>query len=88
MTPEQRSRKLIDQQLDACGWIVQDYRQMNISAGLGVAIRQFSLSSGEADYLLYADCRAIGVLEDLYMLPNRLAGLASLRATILRQVND
>jgi type I site-specific restriction endonuclease len=26
MTPEQKARQKIDQQLDACGWIVQDYR--------------------------------------------------------------
>ncbi|MEN6367838.1 MAG: DEAD/DEAH box helicase family protein [Thermoguttaceae bacterium] len=63
MTPEERSRKLIDQQLDACGWIVQEYRQMNISAGLGVAVREFPLSTGEVDYLLYADGKAIGVAE-------------------------
>lgn len=36
---------------------------MNISAGLGVAVREFPLSTGEADYLLYADGRAIGVVE-------------------------
>jgi type I restriction enzyme R subunit len=63
MTPEEKSRKEIDAQLGQCGWLVQDYRQMNISASLGVAIREFSLSTGEADYLLYADGRAIGVVE-------------------------
>lgn len=36
---------------------------MNISAGLGVAVREFPLTSGFADYLLYADGKAIGVLE-------------------------
>jgi type I restriction enzyme R subunit len=63
MTPERKARQKIDQQLDACGWIVQDYRQMNISAGLGVAVREFPLSTGEADYLLYADAKAIGIIE-------------------------
>ena len=63
MTPEQKARQKIDQQLDACGWIVQDYRQMDISAGRGVAVREFPLSTGEADYLLYADGKAIGVIE-------------------------
>jgi len=43
--------------------MVQDYRQMNISAGAWVATREFPLSTGEADYLLYADGKAIGVVE-------------------------
>jgi type I restriction enzyme R subunit len=63
MTPEQKARQKIDQQLDQCGWVVQDYRQMDISAGRGVAVREFPLSTGEADYLLYADAKAIGVIE-------------------------
>ena len=63
MTPEQKARQKIDQQLDQCGWIVQDYRQMDISAGRGVAVREFPLSTGEADYLLYADAKASGVIE-------------------------
>ena len=36
---------------------------MNISAGLGVAVREFPLTTGDADYLLYADAKAIGVIE-------------------------
>lgn len=36
---------------------------MNLSAGLGVAVREFPLATGEADYLLYADGKAIGVVE-------------------------
>ena len=63
MTPEQKSRQQIDRQLEQAGWIVQDYRQMNISAGVGVAVREFPLNTGHADYMLYADARAIGVVE-------------------------
>src|SRR5438045_904247 len=63
MTPEQRARQRIDQQLEVSGWIVQDYRAMNISAGLGIAVREFPLKDGHADYMLYADARAIGVIE-------------------------
>ena len=36
---------------------------MNISAGAGVAVRAFPLETGEADYLLYADGKAVGVVE-------------------------
>jgi type I restriction enzyme R subunit len=63
MTPEEQARQHIDRQLAASGWIVQDCKTMNLSAGLGVAVREFPLKAGEADYLLYADCRALGVVE-------------------------
>ncbi len=63
MDPEQLARQEIDRQLEAAGWKVQSMSEMNISAGLGVAIREFPLKSGFADYLLYADGRAIGVVE-------------------------
>ena len=63
-TPEQEARDLIDSQLAACGWIVQDRDATDIDAGRGVAIREFPLEGGdEADYLLYADGKAIGVVE-------------------------
>ena len=35
---------------------------MNISAG-PVAVREFPLSTGFADYLLYVDAKAIGIIE-------------------------
>jgi type I restriction enzyme R subunit len=62
-TPEQQSRLEIDRQLAAAGWLVQDYRQLNISAGRGITVREFPLSTGAADYLLYVDGRAIGIVE-------------------------
>lgn len=54
MTPEEAARQEIDRQLRQFGWIVQDYSQMNISAG-PVAIREFPLTTGSADYMLYVD---------------------------------
>src|SRR5438270_4725398 len=63
MTPEQRARQRIDGQFEACGWIPQDRKAMNIYASLGVAVREFPLGEGEADYLLYADGKVIGVVE-------------------------
>ncbi len=63
MTPEQESRQSIDRQLEQAGWIVQDFRQMNITAGRGVAVREYPLTTGFADYMLYADSKAIGVVE-------------------------
>lgn len=63
MTPEQKARQQIDLLLTQAGWVVQDYADMNLQAGLGVAVREFPLSTGAADYLLYADEKALGVVE-------------------------
>jgi len=63
MTPEDAARRDIDRQLGQCGWVVQDRSAMNISAAPGVAVREFPMKTGEADYLLYAAGKAIGVVE-------------------------
>ena len=63
MTPEQLARQHIDHQLRQTGWTVQDFRNMNISQALGVAVREFPLTTGFADYLLYADQKVIAVVE-------------------------
>jgi len=62
-TPEELARKNIDKQLVACGWIVQSRRDLNLYAGRGVAVREFPLETGEADYLLFVDRKAVGVVE-------------------------
>ena len=62
-TPEARARQHIDSQLTACGWLVQDRLSMNLYAGRGVAVREFPLDTGYADYLLFVDRRAAGVVE-------------------------
>ncbi len=63
MTPEEKARKNIDKLLEAAGWVVQDYRDLNLGAALGVAVREFPLKSGPADYLLFVDRKAVGVIE-------------------------
>ena len=65
MGPEDQARQEIDRQLMECGWVVQDFGSMNImtGAGIGVAVREFPLHTGFADYLLYADGKVIGVVE-------------------------
>ena len=63
MTPKQKARQEIDKQLGQCGWIVQEHQAMSIMAGLGVAVREFPLKTGSADYLLYADGKATGIIE-------------------------
>lgn len=63
MTPEEKARLEIDRQLAACGWTVQDHKSMNLSAGPGIAVREFPLETGSVDYLLHAGGKVIGVIE-------------------------
>lgn len=64
-TPEATAREAIDRHLVAAGWVVQDYAQLNLHAGRGVAVREFPLKQGHgtADYLLFVDRKAVGVVE-------------------------
>ena len=65
ITPEDRARQNIDQLLAAAGWIIQNRDAANITAGRGVAVREFPMKKGhgEADYLLFVDGAAAGVIE-------------------------
>ena len=65
MPLEAAAREEIDRALVASGWLVQDLSAINLYAGLGVAVREVPLATGHgvADYLLYADGQAVGVVE-------------------------
>ncbi len=65
LAAEQRARVLIDRQLTDAGWVVQDRKSLNLFAGQGVAIREVVMAKGHgrADYLLYVDQHAVGVIE-------------------------
>jgi type I restriction enzyme R subunit len=64
-TAEQRARENIDRLLTAAGWSVQNFKQADIRAARGVAIREFVLEGGRGfvDHLLYVDGKAAGVIE-------------------------
>jgi type I restriction enzyme, R subunit len=63
--PEGKARKAIDDMLQQAGWKIQDVARVNLGAAQGVAIREFPLKPGYgfADYLLYIDGAAAGVIE-------------------------
>ena len=63
MKPEEKARQQIDRLLEAAGWNVQDYQELHLSASLGVAVREFPLQEGFADYLLFVGGKAVGVVE-------------------------
>ena len=62
-TPEQRARDRIDWQLSAAGWVVQDKKAINFNAAPGVAVREYQTDVGPADYVLFVDKQAVGVIE-------------------------
>ena len=63
MTPEQKARKVIDKLFSNAGWQIldRDHYAPNISA---VALEEGLLNGNlEADYLLFLNGKAVGVLE-------------------------
>lgn len=63
MSPEEKARLVIDEKLAQSGWIIQDMRQLNLAAGVGVAVREFPTSTGEVDYALFIEGVPVGVVE-------------------------
>lgn len=61
--PEQIARDLIDKMLENAGWLVQNKSTMNISAGRGVAVREWPTDTGPMDYLLIVDGEPCGLIE-------------------------
>ena len=60
---EQDARKVIDAMLADSGWVVQDYVSRNLSASVGVAVREYSLGMDRADYVLFIESQPVGVVE-------------------------
>ncbi len=63
MTPEEQARVVIDEKLEQSGWTIQDMRQLNLTASLGIAVREFPTSTGPVDYALFIEGRPVGVVE-------------------------
>lgn len=72
MTPptdklEADTRAEIDAKLQAAGWVIQDKKAMNLFAGEtqihGVAVREMDTESGPADYMLFIQGKACGIIE-------------------------
>ena len=63
MTPETKARQQIDHKLEQAGWVIQDMKQLNLAAGMGVAVREYPTDTGPADYMLFVNRNAVGVIE-------------------------
>ena len=63
MRPEEQARVGIDEKLEQSGWIIQDMSKLNLTASLGVAVREFPTSTGPVDYALFIEGKPVGVVE-------------------------
>jgi type I restriction enzyme R subunit len=63
LKPEENARKKIDTLLEATGWLIQNFEDLDLGVGSGVAVREFPLKSGFADYMLFVERHAVGVVE-------------------------
>lgn len=61
--PEQKARDNIDTLLRQAGWTVQFAKRIDLNAGAGQAVREYQTDIGPADYVLFVDKKAVGVIE-------------------------
>ena len=68
MSPDQtkleaETREAIDAKLEAAGWVIQDKNRLNLYESLGVAVREMDTDTGPADYMLFINGEACGIIE-------------------------
>ena len=63
MLPEEKARLEIDRKLELAGYAVQDMKEFDPAASLGVAVREYPTNIGKADYVLFIDRAPAGVIE-------------------------
>lgn len=61
--PEQIARDKIDEMLRLAGWLVQSKDEVDLSAGKGIAVREYQTDIGPADYVLFVDRKPVGIIE-------------------------
>jgi len=63
VSPEEKARLEIDRKLELAGYVIQDMKEYDPTASLGVAVREYPTNSGEADYVLFIDRAPVGIIE-------------------------
>lgn len=87
MKPEEEARRDIDDHLKKADWDIQDRSSFNLGASPGVAIREFPTNAGPVDYALFANRKAIGVVE-AKPAGSTLSGVAEQTAKYIRNFPD
>ena len=63
-SPEVKARHdKINPKLGAAGWDIQDYNTANVQSSKGVAVEYFQIGKDQADYILFVNGVAVGVIE-------------------------
>jgi len=64
-SPENKAREEIDKLLKKAGWKIQHFKNASIHASKGVAVEYFQMGKGvgEADYVLFVNGVAVGIIE-------------------------
>ncbi len=60
---EAETREQIDEKLIAAGWAIQDKKRINLFEKTGVAVREVETDTGPADYMLFVNGKACGIIE-------------------------
>jgi type I site-specific restriction endonuclease len=60
---EAETREQIDAALISAGWVIQDKKRLNLFESLGVVVREMDTDTGPADYMLFVDGKACGIIE-------------------------
>ena len=63
MSPEEKARLVIDEKLGKAGYVVQDVKEFNPRASLGVVVREWQTASGPCDYLIFIEGSPCGLIE-------------------------
>lgn len=63
MSPEEKVRLTIDKKLEAAGYVIQDMKEFNPKASLGVVVREWHTNSGPCDYLIFIGGEPCGLIE-------------------------
>lgn len=63
--PEQIARDTIDDLLRASSWSVQDKNRIDLNEGQGQVIREYQTDARPADYVLFVDRKAVGVMDGM-----------------------
>lgn len=62
--PENKARhELINPKLKKAGWDIQDYKTADVHRSKGVAVEFFKIGQDEADYVLFINGMAVGIIE-------------------------
>jgi len=63
LKPEEKARQHIDELLTKAGWVIQNYKDMDLGAATGVVLREFPLKKGFCRLYAFIDRQAVGVVE-------------------------